>query len=176
MEYYKFHDSKNIENTKNLVIMQNTGYKDAKNKDIFEGDIVYLFGINNGQMNIMVIGDIKKIPDEIVYRSPHLMEAMGDVYQNQDLIHSHFRCLKNDEVNIRWANKCGKIGRQNADLRVEKLKLTKDRLISELKKLDPELSKQALVSYNQIFCEKCCLLYTSPSPRDRQKSRMPSSA
>ena len=22
----------------------------------------------------------------------------------------------------------------------------------------------------------CCLLYTSPSPRDRQKSRMPSSA
>ena len=23
---------------------------------------------------------------------------------------------------------------------------------------------------------QCCLLYTSPSPRDRQKSRMPSSA
>ena len=26
------------------------------------------------------------------------------------------------------------------------------------------------------FCLKRCLLYTSPSPRDRQKSRMPSSA
>ena len=26
------------------------------------------------------------------------------------------------------------------------------------------------------MCHKCCLLYTSPSPRDRQKSRMPSSA
>ena len=27
------------------------------------------------------------------------------------------------------------------------------------------------------FCmNECCLLYTSPSPRDRQKSRMPSSA
>ena len=25
-------------------------------------------------------------------------------------------------------------------------------------------------------CRKPCLLYTSPSPRDRQKSRMPSSA
>ena len=25
-------------------------------------------------------------------------------------------------------------------------------------------------------CERACLLYTSPSPRDRQKSRMPSSA
>ena len=26
------------------------------------------------------------------------------------------------------------------------------------------------------FYNKTCLLYTSPSPRDRQKSRMPSSA
>ena len=31
--------------------------------------------------------------------------------------------------------------------------------------------EQAKVSYQYI-----CLLYTSPSPRDRQKSRMPSSA
>ena len=29
---------------------------------------------------------------------------------------------------------------------------------------------------NTIFHDKGCLLYTSPSPRDRQKSRMPSSA
>ena len=29
--------------------------------------------------------------------------------------------------------------------------------------------------FRQFNC-KCCLLYTSPSPRDRQKSRMPSSA
>ena len=28
----------------------------------------------------------------------------------------------------------------------------------------------------EILLEKTCLLYTSPSPRDRQKSRMPSSA
>ena len=27
-----------------------------------------------------------------------------------------------------------------------------------------------------FHCAGCCLLYTSPSPRDRQKSRMPSSA
>ena len=27
-----------------------------------------------------------------------------------------------------------------------------------------------------LFANKGCLLYTSPSPRDRQKSRMPSSA
>ena len=29
---------------------------------------------------------------------------------------------------------------------------------------------------NKIFTQQTCLLYTSPSPRDRQKSRMPSSA
>ena len=29
---------------------------------------------------------------------------------------------------------------------------------------------------NDLTCECICLLYTSPSPRDRQKSRMPSSA
>ena len=29
---------------------------------------------------------------------------------------------------------------------------------------------------NQDYPFNCCLLYTSPSPRDRQKSRMPSSA
>ena len=27
-----------------------------------------------------------------------------------------------------------------------------------------------------VYLNKDCLLYTSPSPRDRQKSRMPSSA
>ena len=44
-----------------------------------------------------------------------------------------------------------------------------------LKKYDPVLKKHVW------FVEKkmpphSCLLYTSPSPRDRQKSRMPSSA
>ena len=34
--------------------------------------------------------------------------------------------------------------------------------------------KNYMKSINQIV--KACLLYTSPSPRDRQKSRMPSSA
>ena len=35
-----------------------------------------------------------------------------------------------------------------------------------------EVASQA----DQFIRYKCCLLYTSPSPRDRQKSRMPSSA
>ena len=37
----------------------------------------------------------------------------------------------------------------------------------------PDMELAALV---EKFSDKSCLLYTSPSPRDRQKSRMPSSA
>ena len=34
-----------------------------------------------------------------------------------------------------------------------------------------------LFDFNAVLAEnQACLLYTSPSPRDRQKSRMPSSA
>ena len=36
--------------------------------------------------------------------------------------------------------------------------------------------KQSVSKTKQDLPDKCCLLYTSPSPRDRQKSRMPSSA
>ena len=37
--------------------------------------------------------------------------------------------------------------------------------------------KEAAVAYDQAVIKyNLCLLYTSPSPRDRQKSRMPSSA
>src|SRR5665213_3011652 len=37
-------------------------------------------------------------------------------------------------------------------------------------------SRCAMSSLLQLACPGPCLLYTSPSPRDRQKSRMPSSA
>jgi GxxExxY protein len=33
-----------------------------------------------------------------------------------------------------------------------------------------------LVNFNSLLLTKGCLLYTSPSPRDRTRSRMPSSA
>ena len=39
----------------------------------------------------------------------------------------------------------------------------------------PDVSGSAEADYWSNRC-KFCLLYTSPSPRDRQKSRMPSSA
>ena len=39
-------------------------------------------------------------------------------------------------------------------------------------KVVPTIEKKGLAAVSSSFC----LLYTSPSPRDRQKSRMPSSA
>ena len=44
------------------------------------------------------------------------------------------------------------------------------RLFAEFENYKKRTSKERLDLY------KTCLLYTSPSPRDRQKSRMPSSA
>ena len=37
-----------------------------------------------------------------------------------------------------------------------------------------KMSLWEFYKYRKLY--KCCLLYTSPSPRDRQRSRMPSSA
>ena len=55
------------------------------------------------------------------------------------------------------------------DPAVQEMKTTIIRLTDELRKLDQDMIR---------LKEKVetCLLYTSPSPRDRQKSRMPSSA
>eukprot|EP00828_Plagiopyla_frontata_P033681 TRINITY_DN4373_c0_g1_i1.p1 TRINITY_DN4373_c0_g1~~TRINITY_DN4373_c0_g1_i1.p1 ORF type:complete len:140 (+),score=12.41 TRINITY_DN4373_c0_g1_i1:212-631(+) len=38
------------------------------------------------------------------------------------------------------------------------------------------ISNFYVVNNSHVLCVDTCLLYTSPSPRDRQKSRMPSSA
>ena len=38
------------------------------------------------------------------------------------------------------------------------------------------LAAQLYSEFKDLFPDNACLLYTSPSPRDRQKSRMPSSA
>ena len=52
-------------------------------------------------------------------------------------------------------------------------KETKDayinRMLDKLQKEKPDMNPMEMMKY-------ACLLYTSPSPRDRQKSRMPSSA
>ena len=53
--------------------------------------------------------------------------------------------------------------------------LTNDSLIDTVFAKFPE-KKEVAEQGDEIFVNWNCLLYTSPSPRDRQKSRMPSSA
>ena len=62
-------------------------------------------------------------------------------------------------------------------LALEKLSKN-EQLIVELDKGEPEeMVLKNLKGMGYLFKQiKDCLLYTSPSPRDRQKSRMPSSA
>ena len=60
---------------------------------------------------------------------------------------------------------------QNLDL------IIYDSLLNKFPKKNKEESKTIVVGITEKDIEKYgCLLYTSPSPRDRQKSRMPSSA
>ena len=51
-------------------------------------------------------------------------------------------------------------------------------VLEEMKKLDGDLQDKSKKEQLAAILEEpqTCLLYTSPSPRDRQKSRMPSSA
>ena len=72
------------------------------------------------------------------------------------------------------------IGRKGAE--VDKLKAMLEQrygrevyvTVKEIKK--PELDAQLVSENIALQLEKRCLLYTSPSPRDRTRSRMPSSA
>ena len=56
--------------------------------------------------------------------------------------------------------------------KVDSLIRVSQKLILEIQQID-SLSRGTITAL-QLFMG--CLLYTSPSPRDRQKSRMPSSA
>ena len=54
------------------------------------------------------------------------------------------------------------------------------RLVALLKEVEPTLNDEQHAKMTELMCElsafNICLLYTSPSPRDRTRSRMPSSA
>ena len=57
---------------------------------------------------------------------------------------------------------------------LDKTQKTEQKRIIEFENVKIDLNKLLIIRDQKEF--KICLLYTSPSPRDRQKSRMPSSA
>ena len=78
--------------------------------------------------------------------------------------------LKNDFGSSIWADTINQIHKHVP-------KCTVEVLTPDFKGHKPSLRK-VFEAKPEIFSHniECCLLYTSPSPRDRQKSRMPSSA
>ena len=57
------------------------------------------------------------------------------------------------------------------------LSRTKETLLLRTEEILVSRTEEILLSRTkEILLSRTCLLYTSPSPRDRQKSRMPSSA
>ena len=61
-------------------------------------------------------------------------------------------------------------------LKVKNEELEKTLGILDKSQMIKTTTKTGLLGQKKIVLELTCLLYTSPSPRDRQKSRMPSSA
>ena len=71
---------------------------------------------------------------------------------------------------ISWDKGDGQGPVSEADLEIDKM------LFNYLSKARPDYSFLSEEAENNTDRYTTCLLYTSPSPRDRQKSRMPSSA
>ena len=64
----------------------------------------------------------------------------------------------------------------NSNLQNLKINLNKINLIDSYKKYKKVAYGALVKTKSSYYLISVCLLYTSPSPRDRQKSRMPSSA
>ena len=66
---------------------------------------------------------------------------------------------------------------QHAQLSVHNIDDNLKRIIANLQGIDSKNAKASNTENNTVNAENSnCLLYTSPSPRDRTRSRMPSSA
>ena len=66
---------------------------------------------------------------------------------------------------------------KSADTALSEEMLMESKLIAEIENKENSVSiKQQKTHFVETYRVNSCLLYTSPSPRDRQKSRMPSSA
>ena len=109
---------------------------------------------------------IVNIGHDVVEKPPFFMEHGGT-----RVIHINYKSAQVDQVYFPQIEVVGDIA------------LSVDALADALgSKLDLDLSEfETVRDYvkDKIFQpadEETCLLYTSPSPRDRQKSRMPSSA
>ena len=78
--------------------------------------------------------------------------------------------MKKNKISKNWVNK------QRRDTYVKQSKVDGYRARSAYKLIEIDEKFKIFKGGISVIDIGACLLYTSPSPRDRQKSRMPSSA
>ena len=117
---------------------------------------------NNDQIREMVLSRLSEVglPDNVVYKKP--AELSGGMQKRVGLARA---LVMNPEI-IMYDEPTTGLDPNMSDVINELILRTRNR--------NPVTS--IVVTHDMNTAKKVCLLYTSPSPRDRQKSRMPSSA
>ena len=94
-----------------------------------------------------------------------VQEALLSLHQRLGLHYDNILALQSN-----LANTYASLGRNE-----EAMRMRRDVYSERLKRYGEE-TRDTLIAANNYAGSLGCLLYTSPSPRDRQKARMPSSA
>ena len=126
------------------------------------------------------INSIKQLPIKKTNNKVILLSDVADIEFGPVSEKTLFKAQTKDQVNLRTVG-IGIYARSGAST-VELSNEIKKKIVEVKKSLPSELDLR--VSFNRAnYVEaaieevyKTCLLYTSPSPRDRTRSRMPSSA
>eukprot|EP00656_Telonema_subtile_P024508 TRINITY_DN2672_c0_g1_i2.p2 TRINITY_DN2672_c0_g1~~TRINITY_DN2672_c0_g1_i2.p2 ORF type:complete len:112 (-),score=20.61 TRINITY_DN2672_c0_g1_i2:67-402(-) len=110
--------------------------------------------------------------------------CIRDRYQRRvrEQTSSRIDCLEQPEEGprsgLRWSNQCSDADQEDPRVwRAERaLPPSNGRRGQEIWDLYHRIQTHVPLPWNQEMAFQNCLLYTSPSPRDRTRSRMPSSA
>ena len=109
-------------------------------------------------------------------------EAIPLLHKNIDYFEQLANTIRTDIVANEYQQNAARImAEQGQQTNIEVMTKLRGQMEDKLKETLVKLERQnknvtGLYKLRNEYMIKICLLYTSPSPRDRQKSRMPSSA
>ena len=114
--------------------------------------------------------NLEEVVNQLEAKTKQCTEAMKELKSQQDLV-------------AQMAKKLDVVTKRNKQVEKENARIlaARDEMVSSTVQTEPDAqllaAREDAAKAEAAAAEaKACLLYTSPSPRDRQKSRMPSSA